>query len=117
MGVAMSKSYAKSSHLSVGNEKVELKIDSRTGFIRDIFNKETGLHHKANRSGIWPFGLRMGNGYAPDLSRIQIDDADACADQHMTYEIAGDEGCTVLRMIYDDMVTVGGSATGIRQTV
>jgi len=58
----MSKSCAESDHLVLGNDRVELKLDSRTGFIRDIFSRETGLHHKTESSGIWPFGLRMGDG-------------------------------------------------------
>ncbi len=113
----MSKPCDGPSHLSIGNEKVELKLDSRTGFIRDIFSKETGLHHKSDASGIWPFGLRMGDGYGPDLLRVQIDDSDACADQEMTYETISTEGATTLRMTYDNMLTTGGAASGIKLTV
>jgi len=113
----MSKSYAEPSHLSIGNDKVELKLDSRTGYIRDIFSKETGLHHKSDASGIWPFGLRMGDGYSPDLLRVQIDASDDCADQTMSYEVTSTDGAATLRMTYDNMLTTGGAASGIKLTV
>ena len=113
----MPESSSASSLLIIGNEKVELKLDGRTGFVRDIFSKETGLHHKSERSGIWPFGLRMGDGYAPDLLRVQVDDSDACADQEMRYELASADGVQTLRMVYDNMLTTGGARSGIRLTV
>ena len=113
----MSKSYAEPSHLSIGNDKVELKLDSRTGYIRDIFSKETGLHHKSDASGIWPFGLRMGDGYSPDLLRVQIDASNDCADQTMSYEVTSTDGAATLRMTYDNMLTTGGAAAGIKLTV
>jgi len=113
----MSEPCAGSAHFVFGNDQVELKIDSKTGFIRDIFSKETGLHHKGELSGIWPFGLRMGDGYAPDLLRVQVDASDACADQEMTYEIAPTPGGRTLRMTYDNMLTTGGYPSGIKLTV
>ena len=113
----MTKSYAETSHLSIGNDKVELKIDSRTGFIRDIFSKETGLHHKSDSSGIWPFGFRMGDGYAPDLLRVQIDDSEECASQEMKYEIISTDDSTILHMTYDNMVATGGVVSGIKLIV
>ena len=113
----MAEPRAESAHFIFGNERVELKIDGGTGFVRDIFSKETGLHHKAELSGIWPFGLRMGDGYAPDLLRVQVDASDACADQEMTYEIASTPGGRALRMTYDNMLTTGGFPSGIRLTV
>jgi hypothetical protein len=64
--------YVETPLLCIGNDKVELKLDRRTGFIRDIFCKETGIHHKDKEdSGIWPFGLRLGESNAPDLLRVE----------------------------------------------
>src|SRR5579862_8480037 len=49
------------SSLLLGNDQVELKIDSHTGFFEDIMNKQTGMHHKLEGTGTWPLGLRLGD--------------------------------------------------------
>ena len=103
--------------LDFGNDRVELKIDAKTGFLRDIFCKETGIHHKDLESGIWPFGMRMGDSYSPNLLRVQIDGSPKCADQQMDHEIISGDDQKTLRMYYENMKTTGGNLSGIQMTV
>jgi len=57
--------------LTFGNKRVALKIDSETGFFRDIICKETGISHKGGTQyDIWPFGMRLGDSYSPDILRV-----------------------------------------------
>jgi len=104
--------------LTIGNERVELKLDGATGFIRDIFSKETGIHHKEADSGIWPFGMRLGDTYSPDLLRVEINGSDKCARQRMTHEVlSGDDRGQTLRMRYENMLATGGTPSGVNLTV
>jgi hypothetical protein len=110
--------YVETPLLCIGNEKVELKLDRRTGFIRDIFCKETGIHHKDKEdSGIWPFGLRLGESNSPDLLRVEINGDPRCAKQEMKYEIKSNIWGKTLEMHYEDLKTAGGNSTGITLTI
>jgi len=110
--------YVETPILCIGNDRVELKIDRKTGFIRDIYCKETGIHHKySESSGIWPFGLRMGDPHSPDLLRVEINDRPSSARQEMAYKVRSEEGGKTLEMYYDDLKTTGGNSTGVKLTV
>lgn len=103
--------------LIIANQQVELSLNSKTGFFKDIHSKETGLHHKAIPSGIWPFGFRMGDGFSPDLLRVQIDASPKCADQKMKYDLDKSGGAVRLRMDYRNMRTTSGADSGLDLTI
>ncbi len=115
-------SQATDSSLLLGNQQVELKIDRATGFFQDIFNKQTGIHHKLEGTGVWPFGMRLGDAREPDLLRVEIS-AKALHPQVMQHEEGrndadptGGHGKTLV-LKYENMVATGGTATGIKLTV
>jgi hypothetical protein len=109
---------AETSLLCIGNERVELKLDKKTGFIKDIFCKETGIHHKdSENSGIWPFGLRLGKSSAPDLLRVEINERITSAKQEMVYNLKSKEEAQTLEMYYADLQSTGGNYTGVKLTV
>ncbi|HDZ22028.1 hypothetical protein LCGC14_0467660 [marine sediment metagenome] len=104
--------------LSIGNNRVKLTLDGRTGFIRDIFSKETGIHHKCCADdGIWPFGMRLGDRYSPDILRVEINGSDKCSSQRMTHKTITRKGAKTLRMRYKNMLATGGTPSGIDLTV
>ncbi len=98
--------------LLLGNDRVELKIDRSTGFFADILNKSAGTHHKLPNTGSWPFGLRLGNSYAPDLLRAEIT-GNPLHPQKMSHSVSGDSNSRQLTCEYADLITTGGSRTGI----
>lgn len=64
------------STLAVGNEQVEIILDRGTGYFSDIWNRNTGVHHKVEGTGAWPFGLRVGTLNTPDLMRVDTGPGD-----------------------------------------
>jgi hypothetical protein len=107
--------------LLLGNDHVELQIDRQTGFFQDIFNKQTGIHHKLEGTGVWPFGMRLGAAREPDLLRVEIT-AKALHPQVVQYEEgrndadpSGGRGKTLV-LRYENMVSTGGTVTGIKLT-
>ena len=110
--------YADASLLCIGNDHIELKIDCQTGFFIDIYNKETGIHHKESEvSGVWPLGLRMGTPQASNLIRAEINGNPLSAKQKMTYNTTSENGCTHLDMLYGDLLSTGGNPTGVALTI
>lgn len=106
--------YADTTLLCIGNDQVELKIDRNTGFIKDIFNKKTGIHHKdGESSGVWPFGLRLGTSRATILLRAEINGHPQSAKQEMAYTVKDEDHCTSLEMVYDNLKSTGGRLTGV----
>jgi len=104
--------------MNFGNDRVELAVDSETGFIKDIYSKETGIHHKCSEDdGIWPFGMRLGDSYSPDILRVEINGSDKCTRQKMAHEELRGPGCKTLRMHYANMLATGGTPSGTKLTV
>lgn len=58
--------------LRFGNARVELILNSQNGHIRQIVNRETGVHHKSTDEGIWPFGLWVGTRERPEQMKAEI---------------------------------------------
>jgi hypothetical protein len=111
-------SYVDTPLLCIGNERVELKLDRKTGFVKDIYCKETGFHHRDGENfGIWPFGLRMGNQYSPDLVRVEINDSPRCAKQEMIYSVESKSWGKTLEMYYNDLKTTSGLSSGVELKV
>lgn len=110
--------YADTSLLCIENDHVELKIDRQTGFFIDIYNKETGIHHKeSDISGVWPLGLRLGTPQASNLIRAEINGNPLSAKQKMTYNTTSENGCTLLDMFYGNLFSTGGKPTGVALTI
>ena len=104
--------------LTFGNSRVAIKIDGETGFFRDIICKETGISHKGGTQyDIWPFGMRLGDRYSPDILRVEINGSEKCAPQKMTHRIIRRKGARTLRMRYRNMVATGGTPSGVNLTV
>ncbi|MHC4563992.1 MAG: hypothetical protein ACYS8X_14640, partial [Planctomycetota bacterium] len=106
------------STITFGNSRVALKLDGASGFIRDIICKETGISHKCDPDdGIWPFGMRLGDRYSPNILRVEINGSDKCSAQTMTHRIVKRTASKTLRMRYRNMLATGGTASGINLTV
>ena len=106
--------YVDTTLLCIGNDRVELKIDKETGFIADIYNKETDIHHKdGEKSGVWPLGMRLGTLNATNLVRAEINAHPQAAKQKMKYTTRDEDGETILEMVYDNLMSTGGGPTGV----
>ncbi len=101
----------------LGNQLVELQVDRKTGFFRDIYGKTAGLHHQpsANR-GSWPYSLRLGTPRAPDLLRVEIKE-DALHPQTVQAATVPDAGGQTLELVYENLLTTGGAPSGVNLTV
>ncbi len=102
--------------IALGNQQVELTVDRQTGYFLDIHNKTTGLHHKLDESGSWPFRLRLGTATTPYLLRVEMT-AKPKYPQKMAYQVKTGPGGKVLQLQYDNLVTTGGTLTGVRLEV
>lgn len=58
--------------LRFGNGRVELTLDAKSGYFREIVNVATGIHHKKPDDGVWPFGLWVGTREKPEQMRAEI---------------------------------------------
>lgn len=95
------------------NKYVGMVIDESTGFIVDIFNKQTGLRHKSGKSGSWPFAIWLKNSDAlfhvtgaPDFS------------PKMKYRVRSHGPKTILRMEYAGLRAVASPRPlGVKLTV
>lgn len=52
--------------LEIGNDRLAVTLDSKTGFLRTIVNKRAQIEHKDSHSGVWPFTVWAGNFSVPD---------------------------------------------------
>ena len=50
------------------NDYIKVSIHKKTGFIKDIYNKKTGISHKSGGAGNWPFQITLGNQTAVGIS-------------------------------------------------
>lgn len=91
-------------------------IDESTGFISDIFNKRTGLHHKSKRGGSWPFAIWLKSSSSSDkFLHLNISPD---SPQKMKYQISPFDSKTILKMEYPDLkATETNSPVGIKLTV
>lgn len=81
-----------------GNSLVELTLDTRSGYFRDILCKATGIEHKRVREGVWPYGLWIGTRENPEQMTAEIR-ADGV--QQMTYSLEEElHGLRRLRLTY-----------------
>ena len=80
-----------------GNDKVELTLDSGSGFFRSIRNKQTGIDHKPAGEGVWPFGLWAGTRQKPQQRTAEIT-ADGV--QKMSYKLNRQADLATLRLTY-----------------
>jgi len=46
--------------LLLGNERIEMVLNPSSGFVSDLWNKQTDIHNKVADSGAWPFGVELG---------------------------------------------------------
>ncbi len=102
--------------LKFGNGNVELAVDRKTGYFVDIRNKTTGISHKTAMSGSWPFSLRLGDSFTPDLLKVEIT-PNALYPQSMRYSTRAAGGGRTLVMRYANLTATGGTRTGVAVTV
>lgn len=102
--------------VSIGNENVELVIDKESGYFSDIRSKTTGLHHKMDGTGMWPYSLRVGTLNTPDLLRVDNSPGTRYS-QRAERSVVRDQGSTTLVLKYPNLVSSGGTSTGIVMNV
>ncbi len=108
----------KPSVITFGNSRVAIKLDGGSGFFKDIICKETGISHRGGTDNdIWPFGMRLGDEFSPDILRVEVNGSDKCARQTMTHKIIKRKGSKTLRMRYRNMLATGGTPSGVNMTV
>jgi hypothetical protein len=59
-------------NLYFGNDQVELVLDANSGYFRQIRNKITGIEHKPEADGVWPYGLTVGTRGQPHIMTADI---------------------------------------------
>lgn len=89
------------SNLYFGNDQVELVLDVDSGYFRQIRNKITGVEHKPEADGVWPYGLTVGTHTQPHMMTAEIRSDNA---QKMSYQESQRDGRTVLDLIYPMLV-------------
>lgn len=97
--------------LYFGNDSVELVIDATSGYFQRIRNKRTGIDHKPQDQGVWPYGLTVGTRENPDMMR-----ADILPDrvQKMTHRLEERSAASVLRLEYSMLLdNKSKSPTGV----
>ena len=88
--------------LRFGNASVELTLDAKSGYFRNILNKRTGVQHKKPDDGVWPFGLCVGTRDDPEQMKAEIR-ADGA--QEMTCNLTErGNGVKRLRLVYPMLV-------------
>src|SRR5690349_138049 len=46
--------------LRYGNSRIDLVLEKENGYLVDLVNLETGIHHKVGSDGAWPFRIAIG---------------------------------------------------------
>lgn len=94
-----------------GNDMIELRLNSSSGYFLGIRNKQTGAEHKPPDDGVWPFGLWAGTRENPEQMKAEIR-ADAA--QKMNFQLERGKPASILRLTYPMLTdNATGKPTGV----
>lgn len=93
------------------NDYIKVSIYKKTGFIKDIYNKKTGISHKSGSAGNWPFQITLSNQTTAGISANT-------KNQVSSAKITVSGGNQLLQITYDNLVSESSAAkTGVKAVV